>query len=309
MGERHGKLPEKKAAGALLAVLLACAPMAAAAQLAPPPEAMRAIPLRTGSVPGADGAEIWYGQPGDMSVRNVVEAALLPVLPDPGKATGAAAIVVPGGAFMTLSWDHEGTKVARRLADRGIAAFVLKYRLDPAPRGWPEFGKAMQVRMAGWIGKPGEGLRIVTPPYAVADGIAALRLVRKRARAWNVDPARLGMIGFSAGARTTIAVALKAPPGDRPAFIAPIYPPMEKVDAPADAPPMFVAMATDDPLSGRAGYGLIQSWIDARRPVEFHAYAKGGHGFGLGRAGTTTDGWLDGLLHWLDLSGFSRERP
>jgi hypothetical protein len=63
-------------------------------------------------------------------------------------------------------------------------------------------------------------------------------------------------------------------------------------------------MATDDPLSGRAGYGLIDSWIAARRPIEFHAYQRGGHGFGLGIKGTTTEGWIDGLFRWIDLNGF-----
>ena len=117
------------------------------------------------------------------------------------------------------------------------------------------------------------------------------------------------MIGFSAGARTTIAVTMQAQPQDRPAFIAPIYPPMEAVATPPDAPPMFVAMASNDQLSGRAGYGLIQSWIDARRPVEFHSYQKGGHGFGLGLPNTTTLGWFDGLLRWIEANGFTTKAP
>lgn len=277
---------------------------AAAAQIAPPAEMGQAIKLGTGAVPGGNGPEIWFGAAGNMSVRNTSEASLVPVLPDPAKATGTAMVVAPGGGFMTLAWDHEGMKVARVLADRGIAAFVLKYRVDPTPRDWPSFGKVMQARMTGWIGKPGEGLRIVTPPYAIADGIAALKLVRARATTWHVDPARVGMIGFSAGARTTLRVTLDAAPADRPAFAAMIYPPMEKVAVPADAPPAFVAMATDDPLSGRAGYGLIDSWIAARRPIEFHAYQRGGHGFGLGIEATTTEGWIDGLFRWINLNGF-----
>ena len=289
-------------------VLLAFGSNPASALIAPPAELSQSIPLGTGAVPGANGPEIWYGKPGNLSARNITEASLLPVLPDPAKATGAAAIVAPGGGFMTLAWDHEGMSVARVLADRGIAAFVLKYRLDPTPRSWPEFGKVMQARMTNWIGRPGEGLKIVTPPYAVQDALAALRLVRDRSSQWRVDPARVGMIGFSAGARTTIAVALRASPSDQPAFIAPIYPPMEAVKAPSHVPPMFVAMATDDPLSGRAGYGLIQSWIDARSPVEFHAYQAGGHGFALGRPGTPPEGWFNGLLRWLELNGFTRKR-
>lgn len=275
-----------------------------AAQPAPPAEMRQEISLGTGIVPGANGPEIWFGGPGNMSVRNTSEASVLPVLPDPAKATGTAMVVAPGGAFMTLAWDHEGMAVARLLADHGIAAFVLKYRLNPTPRDWPSFGKVMRSQMTNWIGKPGEGLRIVTPPYAVADGLAALKLVRARAAQWRIDPAKVGMIGFSAGARTTIRVTLDAAPAERPAFSVMLYPPMEKVPVPADAPPAFVAMATDDPLSGQAGYGLIESWMAARRPIEFHAYQRGGHGFGLGKQGTTTEGWADGLFRWLDLNGF-----
>lgn len=280
----------------------------AAGQVTPPAQIAQAIPLGTGEVPGAPEPEIWFGTPGNMSVRNTVTASLVPVLPDAARATGVAAVVAPGGGFMTLAWDHEGMKVARVLADRGVAAFVLKYRLEPTPQDWGAFRKMMGARMGNWIGRPGEGLRITTPGFAIEDGIAALRLVRAHAEQWKVDPAHVGMIGFSAGARTTLRVVLDAPAADRPAFAAMIYPPMEVVEVPRDAPPAFVAMATDDPLSGRAGFGLIQSWIMARRPIEFHAFQKGGHGFGLGLSATTTEGWIDGLIRWLRLNGFGNTK-
>ncbi|MDD3798166.1 MAG: alpha/beta hydrolase, partial [Novosphingobium sp.] len=119
-------------------------PLAAQAQeAAPSPEQALAISLGTGPVPGALGPEMWSGKPGDLSVRNTVEATLLPVLPERANATGEAAIIAPGGAFYTLSYDHEGTRVAHALAERGIAAFVLKYRVRPTPRQMPEFGKVM----------------------------------------------------------------------------------------------------------------------------------------------------------------------
>jgi len=282
---------------AVLAALILPAPLAA--QTAAPPEVATAIPLGTGPVPGQLGPEIWYGTPGDMSVRNTVEATLLPVLPERTMATGQAVILAPGGAFLALSWEHEGTRVAHALAERGIAVFILKYRLNPTPRSWPDFGKVMTVQMANWIGKPGMVLNIETPSYAVDDAVAALRLVRQRARTWKVDPARIGMVGFSAGARLTLATVRTASAEDMPAFIAPIYPPMETVEVPANAPPMFVAMATDDPLSGKAGFGLIQSWVDAGKSVEFHAFRSGGHGFGLGQRSGTTDGWIDLLVNWI----------
>jgi acetyl esterase/lipase len=296
--------------GLAAAALMISAPaMDAKAQVAPPPEMARAIPLGTGPVPESLGPEIWYGREGDLSVRNTVEAEIVPVLPAAGKATGASVVIAPGGAFMALAWEREGMQVAQALADRGVTAFVLKYRLKPTPREWAPFGKAISAQMADWIGKPGEGLRVVTPAYAVDDGLAALRLVRARAQQWGLDPAKVGMVGFSAGARTTIAVTLSGPTGERPAFIALLYPPMEAVTAPSDAPPAFIAMAVDDPLSGRAGFGLVSSWIAARRPVEFHAYQKGGHGFALGRPGTTTAAWMDGLLVWMGQNGFGAKTP
>lgn len=284
----------------LLALTALVMPATLAAQGMAPPETATAIPLGTGPVPGALGPEMWYGTPGDMSVRNTVEATLLPVLPERGMATGAAVIVAPGGAFMALAYDHEGIRVAHALAERGIAAFVLKYRLKPTPRAWPEFGKVMTAQMTNWIGKPGAGLKVETPPPAVDDALAALRLVRQRARSWKVDPARIGMMGFSAGARLTLATAKAATGDDMPAFIAPIYPPMETVAVPPAAPPLFVAMASDDPLSGKAGHGLIESWIDAGKSVEFHSFRAGGHGFGLGARDNTTAGWIDLLVRWIE---------
>lgn len=283
----------------LAGLLLVCPPVAAMAQGVVPPEAASAIPLGTGPVPNGQGPDLWYGTPGDMSVRDTVEATLLPILPERSMATGDAVIVVPGGAFLTLAYDHEGTRVGHALAERGIAAFVLKYRVEPTPRGWPEFGKVITGRMSNWIGKPGEGLRITTPAYAVDDALAALRLVRSRAAEWKINPQRVGMVGFSAGARLTLATVGQASADDMPAFIAPIYPPMATMEVPAAAPPMFVAMASDDPLSGKAGYGLLQSWTNAGKSMEFHSFRSGGHGFGLGHAQDTTAGWIDLLVRWI----------
>ena len=125
-----------------LAFALLLAPTATNAQVAsPPPETALALILGTGPVPGSQGPEMWTGVPGDLTVRNTVEATLLPVLPEAANATGEAIIVAPGGAYMTLSYDHEGTRVAHALAERGIAAFVLKYRLKPTPRRCPNSAK------------------------------------------------------------------------------------------------------------------------------------------------------------------------
>ena len=87
------------------------------------------------------------------------------------------------------------------------------------------------------------------------------------------------------------------------AFIGPIYGGMGPVDVPKDAPPMFTAIASDDFLF-RGQFGVVQSWYDAGRPVEFHLYQNGGHGFGLGYPGNTANGWFPVFLHWLDVNGF-----
>lgn len=279
------------------------------AQGAPPPATQIVeIPLGTGRTPGVVGQEQWIELPGNRMVRNVVSAAVTPVLPDPAKATGAAVVVVPGGGFMMLAIDNEGFNVARALADRGIAAFVLKYRVDPTPRPVADFAKFSQGRMTNWIGgQPGTGVRIEVPAYALEDGLAALRLVRKRAGEWGVDPRRVGMFGFSAGARTTLAV-LKANALDAaPAFVGLAYPPMQQIDLPV-RPPLFMIMAADDELNRRAGFGLVDGWAQAGLPYEAHIFQRGRHGFGLGRTGTTSMGWIDSFVHWLDMNNFLKAK-
>lgn len=261
-----------------------------------------AIQIDTGIVPGANGPEIWFGPEGYRNARNVTQASVLPVLPKPDKATGDAAVILPGGGFMTLSYDWEGVKVAQALADRGIAAFVVKYRLVPTPRSDAEFKAFYDKRMVGWVGKPDEKLAVAVPPYAIEDGAAALGMVRKRASEWKIDPSRIGLVGFSAGAMAALRVAIDPASTKRPAFAVLLYPPMESLPVPADAPPAFVGMALDDPLSGRAGFGLVQSWTKAGRPIEFHAYQKGEHGFALGRENTTTLGWVDQFVAWLRMN-------
>ncbi len=229
--------------------------------------------------------------------RNVAVPTMTPVLPDPAKATGAAVVVAPGGAYLSLSMDREGFDVARWLADHGIAAFVLKYRLNPTPADNAAFmgvvdrtmGKAMR---SGTVPD-------ISEPRAVLDALQALKLVRAGAARWHVDPARVGMIGFSAGARTALQAVLTGPTGAGPAFVGYIYGAMAAVDVPAGAPPMFVALALDDGLYGRQGFGVVEAWHRAKVPVELHAYERGDHGFGMGRPGTTTTLMMDEFRLWL----------
>ena len=269
-----------------------------------------AIRLGTGGLSNATAPESWFRQYGVPMARNVSTATLTPFLPDPAKATGAAVIVAPGGAFLLLSMENEGWRVARALADRGIAAFVLKYRLKPTPPALADFDRMLTQTFAN-VGEPGSRLKpdeaAANMSDQIADAVAAISLVRARAKEWRVDPERVGMMGFSAGAMTTMVTTLTRP-DLKLAFIAPIYGSMERVTVPAGAPPMFAVLASDDPLFAHKGFGLLDAWQEAKRPVEFHMYEQGGHGFGLGKDGTTSTGWLDSFVRWLDTRGLLKAR-
>lgn len=259
-----------------------------------------AIVLGTGKLPGATAPEAWHRQYGKLFARNVTVATLTPYLPEPAKATGTAVVVAPGGGFQTLSMENEGRDVARALAARGVAAFVLKYRLNPTPGNIAAFKKSMAAMYSGPRPpmKPEEAIPSLAPQ--IADSRAAFALIRKRSAEWHVSPDRIGMVGFSAGAMLTMATAL-AGEDAKPAFIASIYGPLEPVKVPADAPPIFVALAADDPLFGGRGMGLIESWMAAKRPVEFHLYEQGGHGFGMYPKETTSTGWFDAFVKWMGM--------
>jgi acetyl esterase/lipase len=247
--------------------------------------------------------ESWHSQYGSVFARNVTVATLTPFLPDPAKASGAAVIVAPGGGFRTLSMNNEGWDVAKALADKGVAAFVLKYRLVQTPADMAGFERSMAQMFSGAAKPPVQRDPAVELAPQIADARAAFALVRTRAKGWHVDPDRIGMVGFSAGAMLTLATALHAP-DVKPAFIATIYGPLAPVTAPGDAPPLFVALAADDPLFGNGGFGLIDSWRGVKRPVEFHLYEQGGHGFGMYPKTTTSTGWFDDYARWLAMHGY-----
>lgn len=304
-----------RAALALLAALtatpaIAQVPRFALKPAAAPDQAM-AIPLYPASaLPRPTVAEQWSVLTGDFPdgshmetriVRNVGVPTITAVLPDPAKATGAAVIVAPGGAFLSLSMDSEGLAVARWLADHGIAAFVLKYRLNPTPTEDGAFMRKVGETMAAAGGK--DDVATIREPRAAPDALRAMALVRQGAARWHIDPARVGIIGFSAGAMTALQSALTAPQGQGPAFVGYVYGPMLAIPVPPDAPPLFAALAIDDGLFGKQGFGIVDAWRKAGRPVELHAYERGDHGFGLGRPGTTTTLVMDEFRLWLDSRG------
>jgi acetyl esterase/lipase len=230
-------------------------------------------------------------------VRNVVDPTLTPFLPDPAKATGAAVIVAPGGGFVMLSIDSEGYLVAQWLADHGVAAFVLKYRIRETDRD--PVANAASTRKLFQRGAASANNTLGTPDTSIADAEAAVRMVRSRAAEWKIDPKRVGFVGFSAGAMLTLDIGFDKDTSVRPDFIAPIYGPFGPRNIPADAPPMFAAIAVNDPLLGKTNLELILAYRAAHRPVEFHWYEKGGHGFGMRTMGTTSDLWIDEFYTWM----------
>jgi len=268
------------------------------------PRQRNAIVLPTGKLPEATAEEAWHSQYGSKFARNVSIATLTPFLPAKSRATGAAVIVAPGGGFRTLSMENEGWQVAQALAKKGVAAFVLKYRLNPTPPDMAGFEASMRQMFSGTARRPPA---TTDPSQAlrpqIDDAAAAFALIRSRAAEWNIDPNKIGMVGFSAGAMLTLSTTLYSETA-KPAFIGDIYGPLNSVKVPANAPPLFIALASDDPFFANAGFGLIESWKAAKRPVEFHLFEQGGHGFGMYKKETTSTGWFEAFASWLRMHGY-----
>ncbi|WP_310650855.1 alpha/beta hydrolase [Cellulomonas sp. P24] len=243
--------------------------------------------------------------PDDPLLRNVTRPTLTAHLPDPAAATGTGVVICPGGAHHFLSIVNEGSAVARWFAARGIAAFVLHYRLLPTARDEAELTAQMEAVM----NVPGRMTELSRDhrPIAVADGARALEMVRGRAADWGVATDRVGILGFSAGAFVATATTLDTPAPGRPDFLAAIYGSVwEDLTVPAEAPPLFQAWASDDTIGAlivESCLALYTAWQSAGRPVEAHAYAAGGHGFGMHHQGLPSDGWIDQLHTWLGQQG------
>src|SRR5499426_2269277 len=205
-------------------------------------------------------------------VFNVVTPTLTAYLPEKAKATGTGVIIAPGGAFVALAIDHEGHKVARWFQDKGIAAFVLKYRImEKRGEGIPS---GMNMDEAG--------------KYGIADGIQALKVVRQHASDWGVSPERVGFMGFSAGAMVTTGALLQQDAAARPSFAAMIYGgPFGVMPAiPAKLPPMFLAWAQDDDVALQPVVKFYEALRSSGQKPDVHIFSTGGHGFGMKRQGT-----------------------
>lgn len=261
---------------------------------------------------GAPGSEGWSQQEKDYVfeepwkhriVRNVTDPTLTVFLPEAGIATGTGVVVCPGGAHHFLAVDHEGYEVAQWLNAHGVAAFVLKYRVIETPDDDEEFLVARSR-----IGEPGRLKTLMEAqwPLALADGQQAMRLVRQHAAEWGLKSDRIGIMGFSAGGHLSAGVALEHDAESQPNFVAPIYGALwEDVVVPADAPPLFTALASNDPIAVKPCIALYTAWQAAGRSAEIHVYAQGNHGFGMVKQGLPSDGWIDRLGEWLVAQGLT----
>lgn len=222
-------------------------------------------------------------------LTNVVTPTITAFLPDKAKATGTAVIIAPGGACIALAIDLEANNVARWLQEKGVAAFVLKYRTQE---------------------KKGEGIPAdlnmdEACKYGIADGVQALKVVRQHAAEWGISPHRIGFMGFSAGAMVTSGALLQSDAAQRPDFAAPIYggpfgamPPI-----PQNLPPIFMAWAQDDEIARDTAGKFYAELMAAGNKPEAHIYAAGHHGFGMKKQGTSSDHWIEEFYWWLGALG------
>jgi acetyl esterase/lipase len=272
------------------------------------------IPLYQGQPPGSPATQESYPEKEYFSkawntevVSNVTKPTLAVYKPAAGTANGSAIVVCPGGGFMALSITSEGTEVAKWLAARGMTAFVLKYRLahtgEDATQEFSTLYSQDRQKFMQLIGS--------VIPQSIADGVAAVAYVRKHAEELGVSPDKVGIVGFSAGGTVAAGAGLRYTPEARPAFVAPIYgaaAAFGDATVPGDAPPMFLAAASDDQLGlAPDSINLYNRWTAAHKSAELHMFSKGGHGFGMRKQNLPSDHWIDRFGEWLELQGFLKK--
>lgn len=259
-----------------------------------------AIPLWANGAPGSEArmkeAEEFVGD----NCGNVHNPTLTPYVPEREKATGTAVIICPGGGHSKLCLGHEGYALAEWFRERGIAAFVLKYRLAR------EKGSAYTIE-----------------DHAMADTRRALRLVRSRAAEWRIKPDRVGILGFSAGGELAAYAAMKHDAGQkdaadvieqqssRPDFQALIYPGSSSTfTAVTGMPPVFIAAGySDRPDISEGMASLYLKYKAAKVPAELHLFANAGHGFGYRHNAKPSAAarWPERFTEWLIDSGLLKE--
>jgi len=267
----------------------------------------KSIPLYSGAAPGS---EKWTWDEKTIDVTDmkitldVSKPTLVPYLPV--KPNGTALIIAPGGAFHALAVGHEGADVATWLNEKGLTAFVLKYRLAHDDPAHPENNFVALLTAKNF--KKLDSINAAIVPLAMQDGLTAMKFVREHAADYKIDPDKIGFMGFSAGATVTMSVVYNSTDKDRPNFVAPIYA-YEKAIIGSAVPtvktPIFIAAATDDDL-GLASHSvhIYEKWVAAKQPAELHMYERGKHGFGMRQQNLPTDKWIDRFAEWLQMEGF-----
>ena len=274
-----------------LAVTLAVLAPLHAADL--PKDLPAAVPLWPQGAPGSESRAAEPEKVEGANVCNIHNPTLTPYVPEAGKATGTGVIICPGGGHSKLCLGHEGYALAEWFRERGIAAFVLKYRLAR------EKGSTYTIQ-----------------DHAMADARRALRLIRSRAADWQVKPDRLGILGFSAGGELAAFAAMKSDPGQkdaadpierescRPDFQALIYPGTSGLfSAEKGMPPLFIAAGySDRPDISEGMATLYLKYKAAGVKAEMHLYANAGHGFGYkpDAKPSAAARWPQRLVEWLE---------
>ncbi|MCV9927242.1 alpha/beta hydrolase [Flavobacterium sp. LS1R49] len=239
-------------------------------------------------------------------VYNVTDPSLLVYqVPKGVKNTGTAIVIAPGGGFQSLSINREGIELAKILSEKGITAFVLKYRLNKTESNDP--AKEMMDKLKDRAAF--ERNSLATIKLAAQDGKTALKYVRDNATKYGIDTKKVGIIGFSAGSTVAMETVMDNAANQLPDFVANIYgAPREEllsIATPEKKIPMFVCAASDDQLKlAPRSIQMYTKWLDSGQSVELHMYSKGGHGFGMGKQNLPVDSWEARFEDWLRLQGF-----
>ena len=265
----------------------------------------KVVQIYEGAVPGT---ENWNWEEGIQEgsswrtqvVYNVAKPSLTIFAPDPAMANGTSVIICPGGGFVALSMGNEGYDVAKWLVKKGITCFVLKYRLAHinTTDAVKYFNDAIHNRDEEKLKNQQSAI-----PYSIADGKAAIKYVRAHAADYNINPDKIGILGFSAGGTVAASAAFNYTPANKPNFVAPIYayfPKEMQGKVENDAPALFIAVAANDPLNLQPhSVDLFSTWNTVKKDAELHVFNQGGHGFGMRVQQTTSDTWIERFAEWM----------
>lgn len=241
-------------------------------------------------------------------VLNVVDPVIIPYLPASGTQTGSAILICPGGGFSALSWNNEGPQVAEWLASHGIAAFVLKYRTSYAGANPQELNMVAEYTYGGK--RPDDAYKALaeknkivnkqlgdTRKLAFADARAAMAYIRKNAGEYGINPDKIGIVGFSAGAAIALDLLYEHDDSTKPNIVGSIYGAMAQAQFPVDPCPLFLA-ATQYEINGLASE-LYNMWCKNRLPSELHSFTNARHGFGYRPNGAPENLWIELFFNFL----------